>query len=42
MFSLPVASKPQPFSPQSAEKSSRLRGATVAACRDQGVIKIQK
>src|SRR5437588_10744761 len=29
MFSLPVASKPQPYSPQSAEKSSRLRGATV-------------
>ena len=29
MFSLPVASKPQPYSPQTAEKSSRLRGATV-------------
>jgi formate dehydrogenase major subunit len=29
MFSLPVASKPQPISPQTAEKSSRLRGATV-------------
>jgi formate dehydrogenase major subunit len=29
MFSLPVASKPQPFSPQTAAKSSRLRGATV-------------
>src|SRR5258708_13047411 len=28
MFSLPVASKPQPYSPQTAEKSSRLRGAT--------------
>jgi formate dehydrogenase major subunit len=29
MFSLPVASKPQPFSPQTSEKTSRLRGATV-------------
>src|SRR5438270_10204730 len=29
MFSLPVASKPQPYSPQSSEKASRLRGATV-------------
>ncbi|MDB5313756.1 MAG: fdhA [Gemmataceae bacterium] len=29
MFSLPVATKPQPFSPQTAEKASRLRGATV-------------
>ena len=29
MFSLPVADKPQPFSPQTAAKSSRLRGATV-------------
>ena len=29
MFSLPVASKTQPYSPQTAEKSSRLRGATV-------------
>jgi formate dehydrogenase major subunit len=29
MFSLPVASKPQPFSPLTAAKSSRLRGATV-------------
>jgi formate dehydrogenase major subunit len=29
MFSLPVASKPQPFSPQTSEKASRLRGATV-------------
>ena len=29
MFSLPVASKPEPFSPQTAAKSSRLRGATV-------------
>ena len=29
MFSLPLASKPQPFSPQTAEKASRLRGATV-------------
>src|SRR4051794_14012805 len=29
MFSLPVASKPQPFSPQTAAKTSRLRGATV-------------
>ena len=31
MFSLPVAAKPQPFSPQTAEKASRLRGATVTA-----------
>lgn len=29
MFSLPIASKPQPFSPQTAAKTSRLRGATV-------------
>ena len=29
MFSLPVASKPQPFSPQTLAKASRLRGATV-------------
>src|SRR5271163_2095092 len=29
MFSLPIASKPQPYSPQTSEKSSRLRGATV-------------
>src|SRR5438477_11348677 len=29
LFSLPVASKPQPYSPQTAAKSSRLRGATV-------------
>jgi formate dehydrogenase major subunit len=29
MFSLPVASRPQPFSPQTAAKASRLRGATV-------------
>ena len=29
MFSLPVASKTQPYSPQTAAKSSRLRGATV-------------
>src|SRR5262245_41129217 len=29
MFSLPVASKPQPYSPRTAEKASRLRGATV-------------
>ena len=31
MFSLPVARTPQPFSPQTADKSSRLRGATVTA-----------
>jgi formate dehydrogenase major subunit len=31
MFSLPVADQPQPFSPQTAEKASRLRGATVTA-----------
>jgi formate dehydrogenase major subunit len=31
MFSLPVANQPQPFSPQTAEKASRLRGATVSA-----------
>src|SRR5437868_9696006 len=31
MFSLPVAATPQPFSPQTAAKSSRLRGATVTA-----------
>ena len=29
MFSLPVAARPQPYSPQTAAKSSRLRGATV-------------
>ncbi len=29
MFSLPVASKPQPYSPQTSDKASRLRGATV-------------
>lgn len=29
MFSLPVAAKPQPFSPQTSAKFSRLRGATV-------------
>jgi formate dehydrogenase major subunit len=29
MFSLPMASRPQPISPQTAAKSSRLRGATV-------------
>jgi formate dehydrogenase major subunit len=29
MFSLPLSSKPQPFSPQTAAKTSRLRGATV-------------
>jgi formate dehydrogenase major subunit len=29
MFSLPVASNPQPYSPQTAAKTSRLRGATV-------------
>jgi formate dehydrogenase major subunit len=31
MFSLPVANQPQPFSPQTSEKASRLRGATVSA-----------
>ncbi|MBY0513654.1 MAG: hypothetical protein K2P78_07045 [Gemmataceae bacterium] len=31
MFSLPVADRPQPFSPQTAAKASRLRGATVTA-----------
>jgi formate dehydrogenase major subunit len=31
MFSLPVAQQPQPFSPQTAAKASRLRGATVTA-----------
>src|SRR5947209_15378928 len=31
MFSLPVVHRPQPFSPQTAEKASRLRGATVTA-----------
>jgi formate dehydrogenase major subunit len=31
MFSLPLWSKPQPFSPQTAAKGSRLRGATVTA-----------
>jgi formate dehydrogenase major subunit len=29
MFSLPLWSKPQPYSPQTAAKGSRLRGATV-------------
>lgn len=29
MFSLPLATKPQPYSPRTSEKSSRLRGATV-------------
>ncbi len=29
MFSLPVSSSPQPYSPQTAAKTSRLRGATV-------------
>jgi len=29
VFTLPVAHGPQPYSPQTAEKSSRLRGATV-------------
>jgi formate dehydrogenase major subunit len=29
MFSLPLASRPQPISPRTAQKSSRLRGATV-------------
>lgn len=31
MFSLPVAQQPQPYSPQTAAKASRLRGATVTA-----------
>ena len=31
MFGLPMARKPQPFSPQTSEKASRLRGATVTA-----------
>ncbi len=31
MFSLPMSDRPQPFSPQTAAKSSRLRGATVTA-----------
>ena len=31
MFNLPLAGKSQPFSPQTADKSSRLRGATVTA-----------
>lgn len=31
MFSLPLARKPQPFSPQTSDKASRLRGATVTA-----------
>jgi formate dehydrogenase major subunit len=31
VFSLPVAAEPQPFSPQTSEKASRLRGATVTA-----------
>lgn len=31
MFSLPVTHQPQPFSPQTAGKTSRLRGATVTA-----------
>lgn len=29
MFRLPMANKPQPFSPQTSDKASRLRGATV-------------
>ncbi len=29
MFSLPIASKPQPYSPRTSEKTSRLRGAMV-------------
>jgi formate dehydrogenase major subunit len=29
VFSLPLASRPQPYSPQTAAKGSRLRGATV-------------
>jgi formate dehydrogenase major subunit len=29
MFRLPLAATPQPFSPQTADKASRLRGATV-------------
>lgn len=31
MFSLPLADRPQPFSPQTAAKGSRLRGSTVTA-----------
>ena len=31
MFSLPLWSRPQPYSPQTAAKGSRLRGATVSA-----------
>ncbi len=31
MFSLPLWSKPQPYSPQTADKGSRLRGSTVTA-----------
>jgi formate dehydrogenase major subunit len=31
VFNLPMASKPQPYSPQTAAKASRLRGATVTA-----------
>jgi formate dehydrogenase major subunit len=31
MFSLPMSDRPQPFSPQTAAKASRLRGATVTA-----------
>lgn len=31
MFSLPVARGPQPFSPQTVDKASRLRGSTVTA-----------
>jgi formate dehydrogenase major subunit len=31
MFSLPVSKEPQPFSPQTAAKASRLRGSTVTA-----------
>ncbi|MBY0458674.1 MAG: hypothetical protein K2V38_15145 [Gemmataceae bacterium] len=31
MFSLPLWSKPQPYSPQTTDKGSRLRGATVTA-----------
>jgi formate dehydrogenase major subunit len=31
MFSLPMSNRPQPFSPQTSDKASRLRGATVTA-----------
>jgi formate dehydrogenase major subunit len=31
VFSLPMASSPQPFSPQTSAKGSRLRGSTVTA-----------